>query len=220
MTSVQVLVPYGEPDPARGNALAYVMTHLGALGWPVKLCRTSGPWSKGRAVNAALGDATAEVVVVHDADSFVSHEALQAAVAHCQAWAVPHSQVRRLTPHATADVLAGAGPDKSMQTAEPNRHAMDGGGIVVARREVWADVGGFDARFEGWGGEDQSLGLTLSALHGTPHRGDGILWHLWHPPADGYRRGNRANLRLLRRYQVARRRPDTLRQLIEEARHA
>ena len=220
MTSVEVLIPYAGDDPHRAAALAYVVAHLDAHGWPVKVCRTSGPWSKGKAVNGALRDSTADVVVVHDADSFAAHEALTAAVDACQAWAVPHSQVRRLTPEATADVIGGAEPAKSTPTAEPNRHAMDGGGIVIARREVWADVGGFDARFAGWGGEDQSLGLALSALHGTPWRGTAILWHLWHPPAEHYRQGTRDNLRLLRRYQAARRRPDTLLRLIEEARHA
>jgi hypothetical protein len=50
---------------------------------------------------------------------------------------------------------------------------------VVVPRPLWDAVGGFDERFEGWGGEDDAFHAACRALCGT-ERLRGVAWHLWH----------------------------------------
>lgn len=50
---------------------------------------------------------------------------------------------------------------------------------VVVPRRLWDQVGGFDERFEGWGGEDDAFHAACQTLSGVDRLG-GIAWHLWH----------------------------------------
>jgi len=51
---------------------------------------------------------------------------------------------------------------------------------VIVTRELFDQVGGFDERFVGWGGEDEAFHAACLALAGVS-RVDGPAWHLWHP---------------------------------------
>jgi GT2 family glycosyltransferase len=59
-------------------------------------------------------------------------------------------------------------------------------GCQVVPRTLWDEVGGFDERFEGWGGEDDAFHAACLALAGQDPREDrmdGDVWHLWHRPS-------------------------------------
>lgn len=176
-----------------------------------------GPWSKGQAVADAALASDANIVIVADADVWCEGlEAAVTAVATGAPWAIPHHRVHRLTADATVRVLAGADPWRQ-DTAERPYVGVTGGGLVVLTRAT-LECMPLDPRFRGWGGEDISWGVALHCLAGSPWRGVAPLVHLWHPPQDRRTRrvGSVENEMLRRRYFLARRDPDRMRNLLSE----
>lgn len=235
MGTAAALVPWWltVDDPHRAAAWDYVSARLSPqlpvyMGGAIR----QGQWSKGAAVEyardalrsaVARGAPDADVYVVHDADVVVHPEALTAAVevvARGQAaWAVPHGTVRRLSEQRTALVLAGeAELETSRQFTRYPYTGIAGGGITVVRADVYEDCP-IDARFLGWGAEDECWGWALNVLHGPPWRGDAALWHLWHPhPAPRSRHGtSKASHDLWLAYRHARRTPARMREVLNGA---
>lgn len=185
-----------------------------------------GAWCKADAVTDALERATADTLVICDADLACHPAALQRAVQAVDIgapWAVPYNTVRRLTPKATAAVLAqppdnATLPNDRASLARQLYSSLPGGGVIVLRRDSYLAAGGFP-RFVGWGGEDVSFGLAMRTLVGPHTRIRSDLFHLWHPTQPGRRPGGRSdNDRLTRRYLAAKDNPAAMRALVEEVR--
>jgi predicted glycosyltransferase involved in capsule biosynthesis len=51
-------------------------------------------------------------------------------------------------------------------------------------RNIFEQVGGFDEKFVGWGGEDNAFWHSCKIVSGEPLRIDGFVYHLWHEKAD------------------------------------
>lgn len=219
MSHVQVIIPFGGDDPERLRILDWIVARYRRLhpDWPVTVTGCDGEWSKGRAVNSVAASLHAEVTIVADADSYVTPEALHAAVDRVGdlGWAMPYGRVQRLMRDETDDVMAGGLP--------PARHttpALPGGGIVLLDRRARHTLRNviFDPRFVGWGYEDRTLSLLMGHLLGQyptrriPHQ----LWHLWHPPAPNHNAPSKPNKLLFRRYRMARLDPDALTAILEE----
>lgn len=205
----------------RDRALMYVISRHAENRWPVILGHhTDGPWCKALAVRDALEQTDADVLAICDADAWT--DGLAAAVCAVRdgaAWAVPHRGVFRLTETATA--LYAAGSDLAeLETEERPYLGFEGGGMTVLRRDVYENCP-LDPRFTGWGGEDDSFGFALRALHGAPWRPTEYmpLVHLWHPPQERATRsfGSLEGRELRKRYARAQGQPDVMRSLIEEA---
>lgn len=190
--SVAVIIPASAHDDGdRLAARRWVAARYRALfPWLVHVSEHHGqPWCKAEAVNPTAAAVDADVLVIADADSFTTAEAMTDAVTAVQSgraqWAIPATSVRRMDLAATKATL-GSDPTTDrpgIQTGHSHQ-LLAGGGIVVVAQPLWSDVGGFDGRFVGWGGEDYALGCALRTLSGHyPHRVPGVLWHLWHPPA-------------------------------------
>ena len=218
--SVAVLIPWRDAAcKHRERALTWVIAQLAQHGWPVVIGRCDeGPWVKAQAVADALSQTQAEVLVVHDADVWCEGlpRAVEAAQEREAAWAVPHTTVRRLTEEATRMLFTGREPQG---LAQPVYTGVPGGGATVIRREVYEGCP-LDPRFAGWGQEDHSWGWALRTLHGREYRDPAPLIHLWHPPQKrmNRRHGSLEGKALERRYVNARRDPDAMRRLVEEAR--
>lgn len=220
--TVSVLIPFRSDDPHRVAALGRVATGYLNLGWQVVFGAEPGPWCKASAVTECLRSATGDILVVADADCLCAGtEAAVHAVEDGARWSMPHQRVHRLTPDATARVLAGAAPDLSMATTERPYLATFGGGIVALHRDLYERVP-LDPRFVGWGQEDESWAMALDTLAGPCTQLDAPLFHLWHAPAERRTRkiGNEAGRQLHRRYWQAKRDPEVMRSLLEEARCA
>jgi len=198
------------------------------LGYAPTLGRPDGThWVKAQAVHNAIGDTEADVVIVCDADCW-SDGVIEAVerVRDGAPWVIPHHRVHRLTEESTAQVLAGTDPHEDMPL-DPivegitgfSYAGVTGGGIVVLRRDVY-EACPLDPRFVGWGQEDEAWGLALRCLYGPPVRLSAPLWHLWHPPQERQSRGvgSEAGMALYKRYARAKRRPELMRGLIDEAR--
>lgn len=215
-----LVLPWRGGCPHRARALEHLAERHASAGRQVVLGELpDGPWVKAAAVAAALQRTDAKVLVICDADVWTDGlDAAIAAVRAGAAWAVPHRGVHRLTGRSTDHYIAGA----QLQGLELDERAylgVAGGGIVVIARDVY-DSSPLDPRFEGWGGEDESWGLALTALHGAPWRGRGALAHLWHPPQPRMTRasGSAGSRELRKRYARAAGNTAAMNVLIEEAR--
>jgi len=226
---VAVLIPVSSHlDEARGWAAHYVEGHYEHFhpSWDVWIQPIEGTWNKPAALNRAFTEARAadhDIVILADADSVVPPEDLETAVRWAQegrAWCTPHGDVYRLTEAATRLFSAQFRSDFELayraKLTRPTYRGIPGGGIVVVRSEVYADVRGLDERFEGWGGEDISFGMCLKTLHGAPGRVGAPLVHLWHPPAAPHGRGSIASEKLVARYTAASGYGERMRSLVEE----
>lgn len=180
-----------------------------------------GEWRKALALADALSQTDAEILIVSDADVWTDGlPAAAKAVQDGAPWAVPHRGVFRLTEDGTRRYMAGE-PLDGLPLVERAYLGVECGGVFVVRREVYEDCP-MDPRFTGFGGEDESLSWALRALCGAPWRGKAQLAHLWHPPQARVTRGrgSEANVALRKRYVRARRDPDVMRRLVEEAHDA
>lgn len=216
--SVEVLIPWRGRCPHRRRALDWVTARYR---WPVTLAvAPAGPWCKAAALEAAVAESTADILVIADADVWCDGTPVAVdAVRGGAPWAVPHTRVRRLTRPSTRWMLAGHEPDPGYDVEERPYRGIMGGGLTVLPREIYQQVP-LDRRFTGWGQEDISWGIALGTLAGSRWRGTSDLVHLWHPPQERLSRrvGSEEGLALHRRYQLAQDDPAAMTALIEEAR--
>jgi len=158
------------------------------------------PFSKSVAVNNAVAKSKGDILVIADADGYFPAEL----VLHCaqkirkarkkgqRLWYVPYRQFYRLTEEASMCVLTSS-PDDPYQfsTPPPPSCILDcsgsqhghwyGAGIQIMPREAYEEVGGWDPRFRGWGGEDHAAMRAMDTLY-WPHKTlPGQFLHLWHP---------------------------------------
>lgn len=226
--NVSVVVPWVAGDPWRGQAWAWVRARFAEThsDWEIVTGTCpDGPFNRSAAILDGARQASGDVLVVADADVWCD-PAEAVAQALETGWAVPHTLIHRLSKESTVQVLTGSAwrglplSTDNRQDAKPYR-GKPTGGLVVFRRDVLFDVPP-DPRFAAWGQEDDAWSLALHTLVGAPWRGPDDLVHLWHPPQPRQSRvvGSQANMDLLRRYQAARRRPDAMRALVDEARSA
>ncbi len=224
--NVSVVVPWVAGDPWRAQAWAWVKARFAETQWEVVTGTClDGPFNRSAAILDGARHASGDVFVVADADVWCDPtEAVERATEN--GWAVPHTLIHRLSKESTVQVLTGSDwrglplSEDNPQDSKPYR-GNETGTLVVLARDVLFDVPP-DPRFVGWGQEDQAWGMALRTLVGAPWRGPDDLVHLWHPPQPRQSRvvGSSANMDLLRRYQAARRRPDAMRSLVDEARSA
>ena len=205
MRGVSVVIPWRGGCPHREATRGWVLDRWRSAGHePVVGEAPPGPWCKALAVADALPRAVDDVLVIADADVWCDGigEAVDAVRAGAP-WAIPHRDVRRLSHEATDAVLAGG--ELGGRLAQRPYAGFEGGGLVVLSREVY-ERAPLDARFAGWGQEDQAWALALRTLAGQPWRGDAPLWHLWHPPQarETRRWGSPASRALYDRYRAAR----------------
>lgn len=214
----------GERDILLRHVRTELLTHIPEREVIIGICH--GEWRKASAVADGLTRTDADVIVVHDADVLVPMAALRLAVTvvnNGAAWAIPHTNVHRLSRLSTAERIAG------MSSVIPHRQQLvrwpyvgvAGGGIVVLRRETYEDCP-LDERFIGWGNEDICWGFALSTLHGAPWRGDADLVHLYHEhAAPGATRSPRFDSERLRRaYRAYRGDAERMRALVDGAKNS
>lgn len=224
--NLSILVPWTPGCPHREAAWRHVRATYASEFPQAEILTGNGDtpsgYSRSRAILDAFGRSTGQVCLVADADVWC-HPGLAILAAIDSGWAIPHTLIHRLSDDSTAKVLAGAawrGLPLSTDNRQDRRpyKGKETGTLVALRRDVLGSVPP-DPRFVGWGQEDEAWGMALRRLIGPPWRGDDDLVHLWHPPQPRLSRtvGTAENLALLGRYRQARRDPEAMRSLIEEA---
>lgn len=211
--SAAIVIPAHSTDPWRAEALAYVeawyrkhFPHIELLvGGDVE-----GEWSKGAAVRSLVDRTEANLLVIADADSFLTDpadlEAAMSLVVNGGRHAVtPHRRVYRLNERETARLEANPTLAPRLgHTARPVYDGPIGGGITVVDRWAFDEVRGIDPRFLGWGGEDVSFGWALETLCPDVEQTNASLVHLWHPHPAPNLRGSAESEALVAQYRAAR----------------
>lgn len=203
---ISLIVPFGCSDPEDQRQKnwkwlqAYWKAQLPGAEIIIGEDRDGKPFSKSVAVNDAASRAHGDIYVIVDADGYISAEAVlycatqirQARNHGHKLWFVPYRNFFRLTAEASQRVLLSS-PKKPYQFSSPppedcvQRSAASqfghryGAMIQVMPKEAFWEVGGWDPRFRGWGGEDNSAMRAVDTLY-WPHKTLPIqVLHLWHP---------------------------------------
>ena len=125
-----------------------------------------GPFPKSMLYNTGVRLSRSAVICFHDADSIAQPQSLRACVdalmegpdsdALCPYWSVINlSGALKTAFMAQPDFsqLAAIGPEHMPEGASV-LYSNANGGIVLFKRSEYIRVGGYNARLEGWGGED------------------------------------------------------------------
>lgn len=224
--TVVVVVPFATDDPDRLAAWEYLegRYHSEHPEWRIVTGTCDGPWSKARAVDDAIGQTDADLLIITDADVWCEQTAEFVAKIEAEVWefASPHRRIVRLNQASTERVYREGFPENMPNPRELTERVYDGmlgGGIVILPRALYEQCP-LDPRFEGWGGEDESWGRALMTLTKKRAQGRNVLWHLYHQPQERVNRkiGNPANDQLKERYRLAAGDPARTLALIEEGR--
>lgn len=163
------------------------------------------PFNRSAAINRAA-EGEWDVAVVLDSDSIVDRDQVLAGVelaAKSGELVLPFTNRNMVSEDGTKQILGGYRGSWRRWAKHRERDRVSC--CVVVPRALWDAVGGFDERFEGWGGEDEAFEAACRALAGT-RRLPGDLWHLHHAPSPHHDHGTplyRQALRLTQRYREA-----------------
>jgi N-terminal domain of galactosyltransferase len=164
----------------------------------------STPFCKTRAVNDAFTRAAGDIIVILDADCYISAGVIREAARQIRRarmrgrhlWFIPYRRFYRLTEAASLRLLASdpASPVTFPDPPPPDDVDTPGGEsfghwygalIQVMPREAFIRVGGMDERFRGWGGEDISFMHAVDTLYGRHKTIPGPVYHVHHPVIKG-----------------------------------
>lgn len=223
--TISVVVPWRAGCPWRERSFRWVRERYAAVhpAWELVVGESpDGPFSRAAAILDGARKAAGDLMVVADADVWSDPEPVLDAAAEV-GWAIPHDLIHRLSEESSQLFMGGfdwRGLPLDRSNAQDSRpyRGHETGTLVVVRRDVLFDVPP-DRRFVGWGQEDDAWSAALNCLVGPAHRGFDDLVHLWHPPQERLSRrvGNSDNRHLWDRYRRARRSPQRMRALLEEA---
>ncbi len=158
------------------------------------------PFSKSVAVNEGVSRSSGDVLVIVDADGYVASSAIVTCARRIRKarkrgqrlWFIPYRQFYRLTAAASQLVLDSDPCNPHVFPTPPNlcdvqntsgsQHGHWFGAMIqIWPREAFDEVGGWDERFRGWGGEDHAVMRACDTLY-WPHKTlPGQVLHLWHP---------------------------------------
>jgi len=168
----------------RKRDYAYVLNYLQSLpfGEIITVTGTEDEhYNKSALYQTGAKKAKGKYLYFRDADCVCDKRALARAlnaVAGGKDWATPTSHVVRLTNDETETYL-NCGLVRPSNAPYNNQLA---GGAFVVTREFWDKTGGFDTRFNGWGGEDSAYSHEIKLAGNGFIPEHEVLIHLWHPP--------------------------------------
>lgn len=188
----------GPADERRETLWGYTRPRWEKLG-PVIVGEIDDPdmtvdtYNRSEAINSAAEEATErypqwDTIVVIDRDVIVPAGQVGYGIAMSKDAGRAVLPYRRYVPYneqATAEILAGRPPkNKDIETPPGIMTGGTGGHVsscIIVPRALWEEVGGFDERFVGWGGEDRAFHAACSVYGGMVDLIDGDVYHLWHP---------------------------------------
>ncbi|MEF2965956.1 galactosyltransferase-related protein [Paenibacillus sp. M1] len=226
---ISVLIPYKPDQGPRDKAFGYVKRFYETYMPAAQLCigEVDGePFSRSQAINRAAAKAKGSVFVVVDNDIIYDPALLLRSIEllNEHQWVIPFTTIHRLSKgYSERLVLTGSGqwplPEKPDTKTAGATYFV--GGMNVLLRSSFEQVGGYDERFRGWGGEDEAFAYALDTLIGKHRRLEGELIHFWHPfVGPGGNPHYDDNYLLYRRYKNALSDPAAMLRLIQEKREA
>lgn len=152
---------------------------------------TPGPFNRSAALNAAAAGEW-DVAVILDADTILDADQIRRGVeiaAESGHLVLPFTDRCLVNRQGTRRILEGyrGSWGRFVQARQtPTDSYVYISGCQVVPRVLWDEIGGFDERFESYGGEDDAFHAASVALTGHDAREDrleGSCWHLWHRPS-------------------------------------
>jgi glycosyltransferase involved in cell wall biosynthesis len=227
------LVPFRDVDGTRTRARDWILLRWQHFYPDAEIIVASDdgidPFNKSLAVNRAAREATGDVFAILDADSWVEPKWITLAFEQLERgvykWVIPARRSYRLTRSASDRILA-LPPTADFKVNNSREEVEQSGAVVgflhIVPREGFEMVGGMDARFRGWGGEDSCFVRALDVVYGPHIQLPGQVFSLWHSRPRGgphvkgrYWEGQAAEHYAVRhalgqRYGMARTRPQML----------
>lgn len=158
------------------------------------------PFSKSAAVNNAARKASGDIYVIVDADGYIDIDSvLEAAkrIRHAREkghrlWYVPYRWFYRLTRKCSHKLLESnprhplkfpmPPPHHCIQSTDGSQHGHWFGAMIqIMPAEAFWEVGGWDERFRGWGGEDAAAMRAMDTLFARHKTMPQQVLHVWHP---------------------------------------
>lgn len=213
LSNISVLIPWRGGDPQREDVWKYVKRRWEFLG--VELCvgvdDNNGPFNCSRALNRAFKKSTKPYIMQFGADCLPDPDAIEAGYECLTAghpWVPLFDKTDYFNEYDTGLILRHNFWPRERQVDE-NLHVPFQTGVMAMQRDVFAETGGSDERFAGWGGEDSAFRRVVWVLHGGGEPQPFSLRCLWH---DGkHRKLGEDNLALCQEYERIETREDMLR---------
>ncbi|MEB3199689.1 MAG: galactosyltransferase-related protein [Synechococcaceae cyanobacterium] len=168
-----------QDEPSRiGSALPSWVRHI-----PAPLSDPQAAYNRAHAFNVGAAAARAPVLLLHDNDMLIPREygkRLLARLARGYDIINPKRFVFYLCCQDSEAVLAREIPLRDLRPAEIVQN-LEAGGSFAIRRSTYAELGGMDEGFVGWGGEDNEF-WDRCLTRPTWTWGYEPLLHLWHAP--------------------------------------
>lgn len=246
---ISLLIPFSSDSKIRKQTFKWLLDY-----WHSELPdaeivighQNSKIFCKGEALNHAARKASGRVLVIMDADAYMSG----AVVNRCadrileelshgnHLWYVPYRHLYRLKKWISRSIIR-SDPANPLRIPSPpppeyiqgkkheNMYAHRYGAMcMIFPREAYELIGCFDERFVGWGGEDVCLLRALDTVWGKHKTTNNDILHLWHPHIgtdytskrwEGQEQTN-VNNNLSKKYHQASHHPNLMKRLLEEAR--
>jgi glycosyl transferase family 7 (putative galactosyltransferase)/methyltransferase family protein len=185
--TISLLVPYRAGDANRDRVWAWLASRWReALPDAELLTGDDGrmPFSRAAALNRAADQASGDVYVILDGDTWFEPEAIESSAAQIRRGRIGWLHKARkhfLDELATQRVVDGEMSLEDAAARAPFDEYVIPAPMVLSRAAFEA-VNGFDERFRGWGCEDNAFVLALTVLvHPAAKKGAGTAVHMWHP---------------------------------------
>lgn len=186
--NVSILLPFKTDNGPREKAFKWVKQYYQETIPNGEICIgtcNNSFFSKSIAVNNAAKIATRDIFIIIDSDMFCDPTLIARSLKllNKYPWVIPYKNVHYLSQDTTMRVIAEPPnwPLKIDISENITKMSDAFGGINIVPRKYFEEVGGFDERFKGWGGEDDAFCFALNTMVGKFKRLDSAIYHLWHP---------------------------------------
>lgn len=206
---ISLLVPF-RPDGARRSETwhwlqEYWKHELPGAELIVKKDNDDGlPFCKTQAVNNAHKASKGDIVVILDADCYISGDKIldaanrirEAVKSGRKMWFVPYRRFYRINKEWSDNILA-SDPKNPLRLPDfPPSYMLDeettsekastwghqfGALIQIMPRKAFELVGGMDERHRSWGGDDVNFMRAVDTLYTKHFTLNNSVYHLWHP---------------------------------------
>lgn len=187
---ISILIPFKSDYGQRDKNWSWVRQRYEKLIPEAEICLGNYPYepfSRSRAINQAARLATRDIFLIADTDIIFDLNDLTRwlELLSQYTWVIPFSKRYNLTPDKTNWLLQ---QDYGIDIKNVSLGSLEiiecPGSLNLVPRRYFEVIGGFDTRFEGWGGEDNAFKMAMDTLCGPSINADNVVWHLWHPPAN------------------------------------
>lgn len=202
--NISLLVPYKPDGSYRQRNWEWIRKRHEILMPGVEVCigdSITKPYSRAQAINSAAKKATRDIFIIADADLVFDIKELEKAIELLDKYyfVLPFSKLVKMTEGKTEKLLndnflietddidiEGCKIDDKTGCMSPG--AMTGG-MCIIKRKTFENIGGYDKRLKGWGGEDNIFFISIRYMYGLENmvRTESTIWHLFHKYSTNYK---------------------------------